>query len=78
MCVAKLRQSYQNEPYHKLRTCPLHFYYFRNKSVYCTEMYVYCIDTFYILHIQHIYTLHVCMTTSGYSHTLYRMRLSIL
>ena len=47
VCAARLPKSYQNEVYQKTMIVGiLHFYCIRNKEIYCTEMYLYCIELY--------------------------------
>jgi hypothetical protein len=62
VCIARLPRSYWNELYQKLWMCVSYFLYcVRNKEIYCTDMYLYCIQ----LYRQYIYTLQVRMSISG-------------
>jgi hypothetical protein len=65
VCVARLSQSYLNEPYQKtMDVSLLHFYCIRNKYIYCIEMYVYYIEI-YTVYLQYMYTLQGRISTSG-------------
>jgi hypothetical protein len=64
VCVARLPQSYLNEPYQKTMDASLlHFYCIRNNILYRNVCTLY--TNVYILYTQYTYTLQVCMSTSS-------------